>query len=100
MTLKIDDGGGVTQTVQELPTRRQATAWAGSTPGRLTGLMALVLALGVLVGVASVLGTVRRAGQVDAVRWRSGPLTVSAQQLYRSLSDADATAASASDSER
>src|SRR5262245_39477711 len=57
--------------------------------------MALVLALGVLVGVASVLGTVRRAGQVDAVRSRSGPLTVSAQQLYRSLSDADATAASA-----
>jgi hypothetical protein len=94
--LKIDDGGGVSQTVQVLPTRRhQASAWAGSTPGRLTGLMALVVALGVLVGVASVIGTVRRADLVDAVRTRSGPLTVSAQQLYRSLSDADATAAAA-----
>jgi hypothetical protein len=75
--------------------RRRVAAWAGSTPGRLSALMALVVALGLLVGVASVVGTVRRAGLVDAVRTRSGPLTVSTQQLYRSLSDADATAASA-----
>ncbi|MEN3303910.1 MAG: hypothetical protein V7603_112 [Micromonosporaceae bacterium] len=106
VAVKIDDGGSMGQSVQVLPTRpvapvqgptlrRRTSAWAGSTPGRLTALMALVVSLGLLVGVAGVLGTVHRAGLVDAVRTRSGPLTVSAQQLYRSLSDADATAAAA-----
>jgi hypothetical protein len=75
--------------------RGRAAAWARSTPGRLTGLTVLVTALAVLAGLAAVIGTVRRAGLADAVRGRSGPLTVTAQQLYRSLSDADATAAAA-----
>jgi hypothetical protein len=38
---------------------------------------------------------VHDASLVDSVRSRSGPLSVQAQQLYRSLSDADATAAAA-----
>src|SRR5262249_53664527 len=53
------------------------------------------LLLGVLAGVAAVVGVEQRAGRVDQIRTESGPLTVSAQQLYRSLSDADATAAAA-----
>src|SRR2546423_6765076 len=68
-------------------------ARARSTPGRLTGLMLLLVVLGLLAGTAAVIGITQRAGLVDGVRHGSGPLTVQAQQLYRSLSDADATAA-------
>jgi alkylhydroperoxidase/carboxymuconolactone decarboxylase family protein YurZ len=78
----------------ERPVSRIA-ARARSTPGRFALLMALLSVLGMLAGVAVVVGLVQRAAKVDAVSTRSGPLTVQAQQLYRSLSDADATAASA-----
>jgi hypothetical protein len=57
--------------------------------------MAVLLLLGLLAGIVAVVGAQERAGLVDSVRTRSGPLTISAQQLYRSLSDADATAAAA-----
>src|SRR5256886_7485788 len=70
-------------------------ARARSTPGRLTALMVLLALLGLLAGIASVVGIMQRSALVDGVRNGSGPLTVQAQQLYRSLSDADATAASA-----
>jgi hypothetical protein len=66
-----------------------------STPGRLTSILIGLLLLGALTGIAAVVGVEQRAGSVDQVRTQSGPLTVSAQQLYRSLSDADATAAAA-----
>jgi hypothetical protein len=89
----------VVQLVQVPPSqvagRARLSTWAGSTPGRLIAVTSVVVALGLLVGVVAVLGTVRRASLVDSIRLRSGPLTVSAQQLYRSLSDADATAAAA-----
>lgn len=71
------------------------SARARSTPGRLTGLLVVSLVLGLGFGVAAVTGVLQRSGLVDDVRTRSGPLTVQAQQLYRSLSDADATAATA-----
>ena len=70
-------------------------ALARSTPGRLTGLLALLVVAGLAFGAATVVGVRQRGGHLDAVRTRSGPLTVQAQQLYRALSDADATAASA-----
>ncbi len=57
--------------------------------------MAVLIVLGLAAGLAAVIGVEHRRGQVDSVRTRSGPLTISAQQLYRSLSDADATAAAA-----
>jgi hypothetical protein len=66
-----------------------------STPGRLTSLAVGLALLAVLTGVVAIVGVVQRSARVDAVTHRSGPLTVQAQQLYRSLSDADATAASA-----
>ncbi len=66
-----------------------------STPGRLTLLTLALVGLGLLAGISATIGLVQRGAAVDAVATRSGPLTVQAQQLYRSLSDADATAASA-----
>src|SRR5439155_23381430 len=74
---------------------RRLAARARSTPGRLTVTMLVLLALGLLTGVAGVVGAAQRSSLVDGVRTQSGPLAVRAQQLYRSLSDADATAASA-----
>ena len=69
-------------------------ALARSTPGRLTTLLAVLAALGLAFGTATVIGVQQRGGRLDEVRSQSGPLAVRAQQLYRSLSDADATAAS------
>lgn len=66
-----------------------------STPARLTlWLVALVVAL-LAYGVTALVTEVRAGNRVASVRTGSGPLTVAAQSLYRSLSDADATAASA-----
>jgi hypothetical protein len=70
-------------------------ARARSTPGRLTSLMLVLLALGLLAGVVGLVGSVQRSSLIEGVRTTSGPLTVEAQELYRALSDADATAASA-----
>jgi hypothetical protein len=58
-------------------------------------MMVLLAALGIAAGLASVIGVVQRSSTLDAVTGRSGPLTVQAQELYRALSDADATAAGA-----
>lgn len=66
-----------------------------STPQTLTTAGAVLALVSVLFGVMGVL-TVR--GRADASRdmvTRSGPLTVNAQEIYRALSDADATAAGA-----
>ena len=70
-------------------------ARARSTPGRLTALMLLLVVLGLLAGIAAAVGIMQRSALVGGVRNGSGALTIQAQQLYRSLSDADATAATA-----
>lgn len=57
-------------------------------------MVALVL-LGLAAGASAVVSVQDRAALVDEVTTRSGPLVVAAQDLYRYLSDADATAASA-----
>jgi len=57
--------------------------------------MGSLIVLGLFAGLVAVIGAEQRGGLVDSVRTRSGPLTISAQQMYRSLSDADATAAAA-----
>lgn len=76
-------------------TRASLAARARSTPGRLTGLMVVAILLAIGFGAAAVTGVVQRSDLVGDVHDHSGPLTVQAQLLYRSLSDADATAASA-----
>jgi hypothetical protein len=66
-----------------------------TTPGRLNAYLVALTVLGVLAGLAAVVGAVQRSDRIDSVANRTGPLAVQAQQLYRSLSDADATAAAA-----
>jgi len=66
-----------------------------TTPGRLMAYLVVLGLLGVLAGLSAVVGVGGRSDLVDAVSARSGPLAVQAQLLYRSLSDADATAAAA-----
>jgi hypothetical protein len=67
----------------------------GGTPARLSAMMLVLVAVGLAAGIVSVIDVVQRSATVNRVTTGSGPLTVRAQQLYRALSDADATAASA-----
>jgi hypothetical protein len=57
----------------------------------LASLIAIFLVT-VAFGVAGVIGASQRTSLVQSVRSASGPLALDAQLLYRSLSDADATA--------
>ncbi|MEU3272526.1 hypothetical protein ABZ639_16915 [Saccharomonospora sp. NPDC006951] len=81
----------------ELPANavRSVARSAKATPGRLsliaTGLIVLALVTG-LVGTASVLN---RDNTINALIDHREPLAAAAQEVYGSLSDADATAASA-----
>ncbi|SHN46674.1 hypothetical protein [Cryptosporangium aurantiacum] len=82
----------------ELPTRiatLPAVRRARTTPGLLVTLTAALVALAVLFGVVGLLAVQQRAARVDQIRTVSGPLSVHALDVYRSLSDADATAAAA-----
>lgn len=82
----------------ETPTRLAATPAARrarTTPGLLLTITIGLLALGLVWSVAVLLAVRNRADRVDDVRRVSGPLSVHALDIYRSLSDADATAASA-----
>lgn len=74
---------------------RRVTAPMRQTPGRLTAMLAAVVVLGLIAGVVALVGVRQRADLVRGVTARSGELAVAAQSLYRALSDADATAASA-----
>ncbi|WP_091195134.1 hypothetical protein [Micromonospora narathiwatensis] len=65
------------------------------TPGRLALATAVLVVLGLATGVAGALGVRQRIDLVNGAVARSGDLTVAVQRLYRALSDADATAASA-----
>jgi hypothetical protein len=66
-----------------------------STPGRMTGNLVVLFVLALAFGIAGTVGGIQRGNQVGSVRTGSGPLTVQAQSLYRALSDADSTEASA-----
>jgi len=66
-----------------------------STPGRLTAALIALLLLGIAYGITAFTGSNEANAHVLSVQDSSGPLTVSAQSLYRALSDADATAATA-----
>ena len=75
--------------------RRNTAAWRGegSTPVWLRSAGAAILALGIAAGVLGVVGARDRQGALDDAAGRVEPLTVTAQGVYRSLSDADAAAA-------
>lgn len=74
---------------------RGAAAWRGegSTPVWLRCAAAALLILGVAVGVLATVGARDRQAALDEATSRVEPLTVTAQGVYRSLSDADAAAA-------
>ncbi|GHF67183.1 hypothetical protein FHX82_003740 [Amycolatopsis bartoniae] len=74
---------------------REATALARTTPGVLTGLALVLVAAALLAGLFTSLSVQRRGESVADLATRSGPLTAAAQEIYRSLSDADATATGA-----
>src|SRR5262245_41802733 len=66
-----------------------------TTPGVLITFTAALVVVGVLVGVFTAVSVQTRAQALDNLKGSSGPLADAAQTLYRSLSDADATANSA-----
>ncbi len=64
----------------------------GTRVGRLATAAAATLALVLLAGVLALVATLRTQAASEDVTTRSGPLTAAAQELYRALSDADASA--------
>lgn len=66
-----------------------------TSPGRLTLIATALIALSLLAGLTATIMAQTRADTTSALIERREPLTVAAQQVYRALSDADATAASA-----
>jgi tetrahydromethanopterin S-methyltransferase subunit G len=85
-----------TQTVPERVGRvAEVRALSRTTPGVLILFIAALVVVSVVVGVVTAISVQSRAQALDNLSGRSGPLSVAAQDLYRSLSDADATANSA-----
>jgi hypothetical protein len=74
---------------------RRVTGLARSTPGRLSLLALLLIVLSLLVGAATAASVQRRSDALEALADRSEPLAFAAQEVYRAMADADATAASA-----
>lgn len=66
-----------------------------TTPGVLSTFIVALVGVSVLVGVFTAVSVQSRAQALDNLATSSGPLADAAQTLYRSLSDADATANSA-----
>jgi CHASE3 domain sensor protein len=64
----------------------------GTRVGRLASLAAATVALVLLAGVLALVATLRTQAASEDVVTRSGPLTAATQELYRALSDADASA--------
>jgi hypothetical protein len=75
------------------PRIRRLRARAATTPGRLRLVMVASVLAALLAGIALAAETAVRRDAADAVTTRDEPLLVAADQLYASLSDADATAA-------
>jgi hypothetical protein len=73
---------------------RQLTRSAGTTPGRLTVIAAGLVLLTALTGLVGAIALQQKQTTIDNLVEHREPLAAAAQQLYRSLSDADATAAS------
>jgi len=68
---------------------------AGTTPGRLWLLLVGLVALSLLWGAVAAWSVAQADSAATDMATASEPLSVDAQQIYRSLSDADATATTA-----
>lgn len=69
--------------------------WARRTEGKLALLLLAVVILGLVTGLTGMLGARDRGAVLDDIAGHSGPLTIASVEVYRALSDADATSASA-----
>ncbi|MER5262613.1 hypothetical protein ABTZ99_11080 [Actinosynnema sp. NPDC002837] len=74
---------------------RRVTGLARSTPGRLSLLALLLVVVSLLVGALTATSVQRRSDALEALADRSEPLAFAAQEVYRAMADADATASSA-----
>jgi hypothetical protein len=74
---------------------RAAGALARTTPGVLGAFAVALVVVGLLAGLFTALSVQGRNNALDDLAIRSGPLSAAAQEIYRSLSDADATATGA-----
>jgi hypothetical protein len=68
---------------------------AGTTPGRLSLTMVGLVVLSLLTGVIGLLSIQGKASTLSDLTANREPFAAAAQQMYRSLSDADATVAGA-----
>jgi hypothetical protein len=73
----------------------QLRRYAVTTPGRLSGALVGLVLLSLLTGVIGLLAVQGNASSLDDLAGHREPVSAAAQQIYGSLSDADATAASA-----
>jgi hypothetical protein len=74
---------------------RAAGALARTTPGVLGAFAIALVLVALLAGLFTALSVQGRDNALDDLATRSGPLSAAAQEIYRSLSDADATATGA-----
>ncbi|PSL57571.1 hypothetical protein B0I31_102550 [Saccharothrix carnea] len=74
---------------------RRVTGLARSTPGRLSLVALLLIVVSLLVGAVTAWSVQRRSDALEALADRSEPLAFAAQEVYRAMADADATASSA-----
>src|SRR5687767_14708160 len=69
--------------------------WFAKTPNRFRAIRSGLVALSLLFGLAGLASVQQRSARITEMGQVSGPLSIHAQDIYRSLSDADATAANA-----
>ncbi|ONI73121.1 hypothetical protein ALI144C_45055 [Actinosynnema sp. ALI-1.44] len=74
---------------------RRVARSARTTPGRLGIIASALVALSVLTGLFAALALQSKQDTISGLTDHREPLSAAAQQIYRSLSDADATASSA-----
>ena len=74
---------------------RNARKSAASSPGRLFVIGVGLVVLALLTGVVGALAMQQKQDTIDNLLEHREPVAAASQQIYRSLSDADATAASA-----
>jgi hypothetical protein len=74
---------------------RRVTGLARSTPGRLSLIVLVLVVASLASGALTTWSVVRQERALEDLATRSEPLSHAAQEVYRALQDADATAASA-----
>ncbi len=77
------------------PTSQRVTGLVKSTPGRLSLIALLLVAVTLLAGALTAWSVQTRSAALEELATRSEPLSFAAQEVYRSMADADATASAA-----